>query len=413
MTFNRLSPLTSEIAFSQVREDPNIEQRVVQHLAQRQNRPLRVLLVASGGCTALSLLAVPAIAYIEAVDLNPAQPHLVELRRQALLHLTPAEQMTLIGSAINSAIAPQSPAATDTLEMNTLDIKPVRELEWKPPSGELPLQLPHESPHESMDALGKERLDLYQRLRSFLPDDSRSFWDRQPQQLAFGVNHSGRFEALFRELAAQFRAAGLDPRQRPLEAVTAPEWRAIFETVFERNKLARIFGEAAVSYSMDRSFGEHFADVFAQVLQRPSPAENYFVAQVWAERYVTGRDGTPPYLQPTVQTAIRQLGAERLTLHCGEFVATLSQRTAAERFDLIQFSNLSDWMPQADLQQMLATAIRCLRPGGALIGRRLNGDHHLATVMAEQIQVDSSLSAELLAADRSFFYREVVVSFRD
>ena len=409
MTFNRISPLTSEIAFSQVREDPNIEQRVVQHLAKRQERPLRVLLVASGGCTALSLLAVPAIAHIEAVDLNPAQLHLVELRRQALMHLTLAEQMTLMGSAINPAIAPQSPAATETLEMNALDIRPVRELEWKPPGEGPPLQLPH----ESIDALGKERLDLYQCLRSFLPDDSRSFWDRQQQQLACGVNHSGRFEALFRELAAQFRAAGLDPLQRPLEAVAAPEWRATFETVFERSKLARIFGEAAVSYSMDRSFGEHFADVFAQVLQRPSPAENYFVAQVWAERYVTGKNGTPPYLQATVQTAIRQLGADRLKLHCGEFVATLSQRTETEGFDLIQLSNLSDWMPPADLQRMLATAVRCLKPGGALIGRRLNGDHHLAAAMAEQTQVDSSLSAELLAADRSFFYREVVVGFRD
>jgi S-adenosylmethionine-diacylglycerol 3-amino-3-carboxypropyl transferase len=80
--------------------------------------------------------------------------------------------------------------------------------------------------------------------------------------------------------------------------------------------------------------------------------------------------------------------------------------------DLIQFSNISDWMALSDLHAMLASAVNSLKPGGALIGRRLNGDHHLASVMADHLQVDESLSRQLLADDRSFFYREVVVGFR-
>ena len=92
MICNSSSAITSEIAFSQVREDPRIELRVIQELAKRQ-QPLRVLLVASGGCTALSLLSHPAISKIEAVDLNPAQLHLIELRRQALLHLSSDDQL--------------------------------------------------------------------------------------------------------------------------------------------------------------------------------------------------------------------------------------------------------------------------------------------------------------------------------
>lgn len=70
----------SELAESQVREDAAIELQVIEQLAQQQEHPLRVLLVASGGCTALSLLASPDVAQVEAVDLNPAQLHLVELR---------------------------------------------------------------------------------------------------------------------------------------------------------------------------------------------------------------------------------------------------------------------------------------------------------------------------------------------
>ncbi len=353
----------SEIAFSQVREEPRIELRVIQELAKYQ-RPLRILLVASGGCTALSLLTSPAIAKIEAIDLNPAQLHLVELRRQALLHLSLDAQLQLIGV--------------------------------------------------DQSASDRDRLSIYAHLRAYLPQPTQAFWDARQEQIAFGVNRVGRFEQLFRELAAKFAQLGIAPLKEPLTAIQHPQWRNLFEQVFERERLVQTFGEAAVNYSMDRSFGEHFADVFAQALQRFNPNENYFLTQVWGDRYTNdlAGEGVPLYLQDSAQKDIRALGTERLQLHQGAFVDRLQQLAEVEKFDLIQFSNISDWMPLSDLHQMLTDAIACLKSGGAIIGRRLNGDHHLAAVMAEHIAVDHNLSQELLSSDRSFFYREVVVGFQ-
>lgn len=361
MICNNTSKIISEIAFSQVREDPRIELRVIQELAKQQ-KPLRVLLVASGGCTALSLLTNPAIAKIEAVDLNPAQLQLVELRRQALLHLSLNEQLQLIG----------------------------------------------------VDESVGDRLNIYAKLRPDLPTNTQSFWDARQDQIAFGVNRVGRFEQLFRELAAKFAQIGVDPLKAPLTAIQHPQWRDLFEQVFERDKLVQTFGEAAVNYSMDRSFGEHFADVFAKALQRFNPTENYFVTQVWDDRYtsdLTGK-GVPLYLQAAAQNDIRELGTDRLQLHQGAFADRIQQLAGLEKFDLIQFSNISDWMPLNALHQMLTDAVDCLNSGGAIIGRRLNGDHDLGTIMAEHIAVDRQLSQELLECDRSFFYREVVVGFR-
>ncbi len=186
----------SEIAFSQVREDPTIEMRVIQQLAQTQNQPLRLLLVASGGCTVLSLLSVPEVAEIAAVDLNPAQIHLVELRRQALLNLSIQEQLNLIG------------ANKVTSEC--------------------------------------ERINLYKKLVFKLPTSTQDYWDARASQIAFGVNRVGKFEQLFRELSACFIQRGFNPLHKTEEAIQSPDWQAIFENVFERDKLARIFGEAAV-----------------------------------------------------------------------------------------------------------------------------------------------------------------------
>ena len=68
--------------FAQVREDPRVE---IMALAPRASD--RVVVVSSGGCTALSLLAAGA-GEVHAVDVNCTQNHLVELKVAAvsLLH---------------------------------------------------------------------------------------------------------------------------------------------------------------------------------------------------------------------------------------------------------------------------------------------------------------------------------------
>jgi S-adenosylmethionine-diacylglycerol 3-amino-3-carboxypropyl transferase len=355
------SPI-SELAFSQVREDYKIELQVINRLIQTQDRPLRILLIASGGCTALSLLTLPEVGEIVAVDANIAQLHLVELRRQALLHLPLLEQLDLIGA--------------------------------------------------NPETLGSARINLYHKTAKKLPILTRNYWDDRLAEIEFGVNRVGRFERLFHELSARFTAVCLDPVVDPVTAIYSKYWREVFEEIFDRDKLIATFGESAVNYSMDRSFGEHFSDLFARALQKYYPEDNYFITQVWCDRYADGIDGVPLYLQLEAQTKIREYGTDRLKLHQGVFISKLLELGASQPFDLIQFSNISDWMPRQDLDKMLQTAVKFLNPGGALIGRRLNGDHHLATVMNERITIDREFSSKLLELDRSYFYREVVVGFK-
>ena len=175
----------SDLAFAQVREDYTVEMRVIERLAQAQNRPLRLLLVASGGCTALSLLTMPAVAEIEAVDANLAQIHLVELRRQALLNLSIAEQLDLIG--VNLTVSESA------------------------------------------------RINLYNQIADQLPTATRNYWDNRSSEIAFGVNRVGRFEQLFRELSARFTEAGLDPIREADLAIQDDRWQSIFEDVFDRD----------------------------------------------------------------------------------------------------------------------------------------------------------------------------------
>ena len=117
-------PFRSDIFYSVQNEDYETELAVINYLYK--NKPLRVLLVASSGENALSLLTRESVGKVDAVDINPAQLHLCELRRSALEALTRDEQLRMLGAVAGE------------------------------PS---------------------ERRALYEKMRSNLPDESRAFWD--------------------------------------------------------------------------------------------------------------------------------------------------------------------------------------------------------------------------------------------
>ena len=56
--------------------------------------PISILVIASGGCTPLSLLAaLPTGATVDAVDVNPDQMHLVRLKAAAIARLETQEDI--------------------------------------------------------------------------------------------------------------------------------------------------------------------------------------------------------------------------------------------------------------------------------------------------------------------------------
>lgn len=317
----------SEVFFSQVREDPLIELRVLEDLGRPE---ARVLLIASGGDTALSLLTRP-VGEVHALDPNPAQLHLVRFKAAAS-RLPPEDRDVVLGLAEG------------------------------------------------------DRLGLYRALE--LPEEARAFWDARLEEVAFGVNRVGRFEALFRRLAEALRTQG---------------WDAAFAEVFDRDALRAVFGPAAVDYSMDRGFDEHFKVALWVAMATWQRADNYFLDQVMLDRYGLACAGRPPWM-------LEPLDLSRLRLHLGRFDEVL-ERLEGD-FDLVHTSNISDWMPVPELSAMIERVAERLTPGGALVARRLNGDHDLAAVVGRHLRVDEARSAREHLHDRSFFYSEVVVAYR-
>lgn len=357
-------PFKSDIFYSVQNEDYQTELAVLHRL--ENGTPRRVLMIASSGENVLSLLTQETIASIDAVDLNPAQLHLCELRRTALEHLTRDQQLGLLGADSATGQA--------------------------------------------------ERLALYDRMCPYLPESTRSFWDdRREREIAFGIHHVGRNDVVMHDIQAGLQAAGCELLQRPLQENDLPTWCTVYTELFTPAYVVDLFSFPEALAAKFASFASLLGECHFRALQQPHPEHNPFVTTVFANSYagVAGEDGFPLYLQAQGQVALSQLGTrERLRLHPGNLLEQMRPLAAAYGpYDLISLSNIADWLTEAQFGAVVAQAKSCLKPGGVLLARTATGSAMIQEVMSQYMSMDNEFNAELSYLERGPWFRTIAAGF--
>jgi S-adenosylmethionine:diacylglycerol 3-amino-3-carboxypropyl transferase len=361
---------TSDIAYSVQNEDYQTELAVLEYLFS--GRLLRVLMVASSGENVLSMLTQGMVAGVDAVDLNPAQIHLCELRRAALEQLPRDEQLRLFGA------------------------------------------------HTAYrgEAEPSERQALYELVAPALPEASRAYWDtRGAADLAAGVQHVGRNDQLMRAICAALRAAGFAPLEQPLLDEQLPAWISVYQQVMTAEHIREAFGIQAEALAQKiAGIAGRLGECHFRAVQHPGAAYNPFVTTVFAGAYaaIAGDLGYPLYLQEAGQAALRRLGTrERLSLHTGNLLGRM-QTLAAEHgaYDLISISNIPDWMSAEQVEDMARQASACLNSGGALLARTASGNPVVSSAMSRHLRTDPEFDQELLNAERGPWFRSIAVGFK-
>jgi len=338
--------------FAQVREDPAID---ITAMREARARP-RVVLVASGGCTA-PVLAAGGASSIHLVDINPAQLVLARLKLRLLAECEPEERLSILGHL------PMDPSHRSTALEGHL-----RALASTP------------------EVLGPVEL---------LATD--------------GPDHSGRYERLFAELRRQISVArpALDSvlaegdlrTQRDALERSATLLRTLgrgWDYVMDQETLVRVFGPDATR-NRRQEFSRHFHEQTRAALGRFPIAENPYLCQVLLGRYPPARPA--PWLElprQRVETAVTASHARMLD--------ALNALDAAS-IDFVHLSNILDWLSLDEASATLDAAVRALTPGGVVIVRQLNSRLDVRTLTA--VRWDDAFSRRLLVADRSFFYREI------
>jgi len=351
----------SRIYFAQIREDGRLERRLV-----AQRKPSRVVCIGSGGCTALSLLGRD-VEVVYAVDSNPAQCALVELKKAAIARLDRESFLAFIG----------------------------------------------ERPTE-------DRTHVYRAcLRDALPRYAREHWDAHEEDVEFGINRCGATERFYRFVGTNLRSSVCpDEVWRELFACrTVAEqidlydrhfanesWRTAVRVLLSKTTHLAFFPPFMFEQATEHDFGTFFATQFELEVRSKIVGDNYFLSQFLFGSYLFERaEGMPHYLSEAGYDAARA-HLDRLVVVPVPLEKFLLETS---RIDAFFLSNVFDWMPAAARARVGELIVRAGAKRASVLYRNMLCAHPLASPFAERFFRHDELSAELADLERSMMYRRI------
>ena len=352
-------PLSSLI-FTVNWEDPESDVKAIEMKAGQS-----LLTITSGGCNTLNfLLHDPEKIY--AVDINPAQTWLMELKIAAIKNLDYDEFITLLG---------------------------LRKSE--------------------------DRMTLFSKLKHDLSADANHFWTSNISLIKKGILFNGKFEG-FVKIAGKMLA--ILQGKRKVEKLLASQsideqkeffntqwdnkrWKLIFKLMFNKKRLAKK-GLVAEYFHFDdgaQSFSESFYNRTRKVLCDIPVKNNYFLSVYFTGRYKNENE-LPLYLQPRHYDHLKR-NIDRIQLITADTKYWL-ETMAETSIDGFCLSNICELMSEEDTKKLFTEVVRTARPGAKICFRNLMIPREVPNDLIE-IKKNESMSNTLLANDRSFVYSKV------
>jgi S-adenosylmethionine-diacylglycerol 3-amino-3-carboxypropyl transferase len=354
------------LVFAQVREDPQVEMQALAAALRGS-----IVIVSSGGCTALSLLSAGA-RHVVAVDVSRAQNHLVELKCAAVRGLDTSVAIAFLGA-------------------------------------------------QPMPAIRRRR--LYDILAPMLTDAARAYWDGQRRWIERGVLRAGRSERFIALVAAVagrlvVRGGGVVAMlgapslgiQREIFARSwrGWRWRTLFSLLLNRWTFSRAYHPAFFAHVENPSFARHFRELAERALTELPVRDNYFLHEILTGRYpVHEPDGVPPYL--TRQGTARAADApQTLSLVDGSLTEYL--RSCPPRsIDGFALSNIAEWLDERSIDALFTEVARTAKIGARVVFRNFVGWTDIPERWRTTILERPGYGERLFQRDRSLVQRRVVV----
>lgn len=324
-----------------------------------------VLSITGAGCNVLALL-LQGPRSVTAVDLNPAQNALLQLKVAGIRCLTHPEFAVLLG---------------------------VRE--------------------------GLDRCELYRQIRSALPPETRTFWDQHTDEINTGVIHCGRLERYIRAFQTEhlvkihpqetistlLNQDNLNAQSRFFaEAFFTPAFQKIFSWYFGQEMMAKNGRDRSqFRFVTQTDIGSAFLNRFTFACTSLPLRTNFYVEFFLTSRYRDLNNG-PTYLRPGNFERLRTL-FDRLTVvtkDLGHYVRSQPKRT----FNKANLSDLFEYLSIQESERLLRTLGTRFRKGGHLAYWNLLVPRRRTESLRSLLRPHPELARSLLRTDRSWFYQD-------
>lgn len=370
------------IQFAVVREDSRIEEQLIEKYDIE-----RVLMIASGGCTALNLLTHYPNISLTLLDPNASQLNLIK-QKIALLNSEQTALQKLTQFNVRSHVKSKVSSHLESCSDGTLD--------------------------NNLDSMS----------------DSN------------GLNQCGNFESLFRHLRrfiyemvadssdwlAFFQGnASVDFLQ---QVFVHPYWSVAFELFFSDTHLITMFGPDAVQHAMPQSYPQYFQALLERgLLERElnvSSADNYFLHHIFLGYYLP--HALPPYLASIASESVSVSAgskSRKSELISKSIQSNDSQLIDSNRIDyvngflhdvpslapyqMINLSNILDWMSLDNAKAILERIKQDMPVGSIVLWRQLNNNSNYKRYLEPVFEFDDDMANQALQADRSLFYSTMCI----
>jgi S-adenosylmethionine-diacylglycerol 3-amino-3-carboxypropyl transferase len=356
----------ARLYFAQVREDPRLEIEALNPTADDS-----LVVVGSGGCTVLSLLAAGA-GRVASVDLNRSQNHLIELKLAAAGSLQREPLLGMLGG----------------------------------------LECSHAA-----------RTGAYFGFRSRLTPAARAYWDARLPAIGRGVLNAGVTERFIRAVVTTLQTF-VHPRariERMLDCASVEDqralfeeewntrrWRGFFELLLNRVVFRKAYDPAFFAHLEQPSFAAHFRARAEHTLTQLSVRDNYFLRHMLTGTYaVDEADGVPPYLGGQAARAMVD-ARDALTLVDGSVTDYLRSVPdgSVSRFAL---SNICEWLSPSAVDELFAEVVRTARPDARVCFRNFVGWTEVPERWRGAVVEDRAYGEQLIARDRAVVQRRIAV----
>jgi S-adenosylmethionine-diacylglycerol 3-amino-3-carboxypropyl transferase len=345
-----------EIRYSQVWEDINILREGLQI-----NYSDTILSITSGGCNVLGLL-LDNPDKIVAIDLNPSQIALLELKIACFRNLQYIDTLKFLG------VIPSD-----------------------------------------------NRQSLYARLRKSLAEQDRVYWDKNKHLIEKGVIHCGRLEHYFHKFINDILPDIVDPQlikrllnsksmmqqRRLLDEIMTDNFNTAFKSYFGRESMSEEGRDPAQFKYVDiTDVGAYFLDRFQTVCSTLTLKDNFYI-----HYFLTGYydiHSLPTYLNKGSYEIIRTR-LDRIEIR-EDNIETVLQGEPQSFFSKVNCSDIFEYMGEENSAKLFEILMSRVAQHGRiaywnlLVNRQppeeLSGYKHL-----------NDLSANLWQKDRSWFYR--------
>lgn len=318
----------------------------------------RLLSIGSGGDNSLALLS-HSPEWVVAVDVNPVQIYLLELKKAAMQSFSREDYLQFIGFRA-----------------------------------------------------GGERKKQFQGIRQDLPSATRAYWDENLDLIERGLVHQGKFERYLRFFAK--RVLPLIHSKGKIHQLLAPKtaaaqaafyekkwnnlrWRLLFKVFFSKWLLGLFGRDIRFMKEVEVPVGTFLLNKTARHLRSIYAQDNFILHYA-----ATGNFGQhlPYYVQPGIYENIQAHLPRLLT------VEGLAE-TAIERygpFDGFNLSNIFEYMNPQQFQQTVRQLLAGSKPGAVYTYWNLMVPRRMSEVHSSIQAASATWQAEASERDRGFFY---------